>query len=650
MLKMTTLAGFKVITNHPAYLISNDGKVYSKLSRKLMKLDYDRFRKTRVKPCVVMREAEKQQYTPSLIEKLVAEAFVPNPNNKKFINHKDGDIYNNNSDNLEWIENGEQDFLKDFKPIDEFPDYLISRDVKIYSLATGTFLAMGDRYKKQKEKPAVHLSDEKKSVFRYLEKLVADAFVPNPDNKKFVNHKDGDIYNNNVDNLEWMDNGEQDFLKDFKPIEDFPSYLISPDARIYSLLSNKFLTANIEKFKKTKERVMIKMRKEGKLYYQLRYRLVANAFIPNVENKAEVNHKDGDPYNDCAENLEWTTRQENVTHSVENNLRKKKCNNAKVIEEFENNVKVREHSSVQELIKELDVSYYLINKSLRHGGTFTYQKLSDDDHDRVFRYKTYDAIENEEWRTVVIDDEKTTYDISNMGRLRNNNTGYVTKGAEGTGNYLHSSVNYVSYKMHRLVCMAFVPNPENKKFVDHINTIKSDNRASNLRWVTQSENMLNTTTLKKTSVPITQLDLEKNVVAVYKSMATVKKTCNISHLTKFIDGRLESVDGYYWRKATDEDLKLLGDNDYIIKEPHTVDSLKRTKTVIRQKKCIVQLSKDGTDMVIYDSVSTASKIFNKKLSVSRVIEGIQKTAGGYKWRLGTTEDRVKLGRSEYLTL
>ena len=47
-------------------------------------------------------------------------------------------------------------------------------------------------------------------------------------------------------------------------------------------------------------------------------------------------------------------------------------------------------------------------------------------------------------------------------------------------------------KVHRLVALAYIPNPGNKPMVDHINQVRNDNRISNLRWATRSENFQNT--------------------------------------------------------------------------------------------------------------------------------------------------------------
>jgi predicted XRE-type DNA-binding protein len=67
------------------------------------------------------------------------------------------------------------------------------------------------------------------------------------------------------------------------------------------------------------------------------HRLLAKSFIPNPENKPNINHKDGDPSNLTLENLEWCTQQENVEHSFKTGLqvnpKGEEAGNAKLTEE-----------------------------------------------------------------------------------------------------------------------------------------------------------------------------------------------------------------------------------------------------------------------------------------------------------------------------
>lgn len=85
-----------------------------------------------------------------------------------------------------------------------------------------------------------------------------------------------------------------------------------------------------------------------------------------------------------------------------------------------------------------------------------------------------------------------TYEVSNLGRLKIN--GKLVEP------YIHNQYYYNGgFYIHRAVAELFIPNPENKPCVDHIDTNKLNNRVDNLRWATVSENGLNPLTRKKLS-------------------------------------------------------------------------------------------------------------------------------------------------------
>lgn len=83
------------------------------------------------------------------------------------------------------------------------------------------------------------------------------------------------------------------------------------------------------------------------------------------------------------------------------------------------------------------------------------------------------------------------YLITNCGQIINvNNHKESHYNLEPSG-YLTVTLYRKKYLVHRLVAMLFCNNPESKPIVDHKNRIRSDNRASNLHWVTYKENNLN---------------------------------------------------------------------------------------------------------------------------------------------------------------
>jgi hypothetical protein len=92
----------------------------------------------------------------------------------------------------------------------------------------------------------------------------------------------------------------------------------------------------------------------------------------------------------------------------------------------------------------------------------------------------------EQWKQIK---DFEDYEISNLGRIKRKEKFLTPVWAERY--YVVCLCDVRGHKnkyVHRLLAEAFIPNPENKPQVDHINRDRRDNSLSNLRWVTESEN------------------------------------------------------------------------------------------------------------------------------------------------------------------
>ena len=119
----------------------------------------------------------------------------------------------------------------------------------------------------------------------------------------------------------------------------------------------------------------------------------------------------------------------------------------------------------------------------------------------------------------------SNHQVSNMGRIYVKSTNMIVYGHLAHG-YRHVSIqddagNKHHPTIHKLVAQAFIPNPDNKPQVDHIDSDPLNNKASNLRWVTQEEQLSNEESIRKK-----QLGVEKRL-KLWKLNPLIKKMLEI---------------------------------------------------------------------------------------------------------------------------
>ena len=341
------------IINFPNYSVSNFGNVKNNKKNKLMKINV----KGGYCHISLKNETSKKSFK---IHRLVALAFIPNPENKHTVNHKDKNKCNNNLENLEWMTMEEQTQHR----------------------------SNGLVYKSNKNKPIIrlNLNDEILDNYNSIEDAGQWAF----ENKLTKNSHNGrNAIGNCVNGLsnkaygfKWKYTEKNDLESEEWREIDFKKIFIEN-----ILIDKKYYVSNLGRFKNSYGTIMdnYKTNENGyiRVYIHKKtfalHRLVAITFLENPENKETVNHKDGNKLNNNINNLEFATNKEQQIHKFEIGLGNNFTRKIKQYDLEFNEIKT--FNSIVEASKELNIGKGGINATClykqKHSGGFVFRYLED---------------------------------------------------------------------------------------------------------------------------------------------------------------------------------------------------------------------------------------------------------------------------------
>jgi len=204
-------------------------------------------------------------------------------------------------------------------------------------------------------------------------------------------------------------------------------------------------------------------------------------------------------------------------------------------------------------------------------------------------------------------------------------------------------------KVHRVICAIFHPNPDNLPEVNHINEVKTDNRAVNLEWCTRVYNANWGTAIQRAKIkrannpliysPVCQYDLDGNFISEYKSITEAERETGI--LSSNISGvcllkRSTSAGGYIWTYS--------GDNETLQKILQ-----RRNKPIPSVQKSVCQYSFEGRYIKTFSSIKEAS--CEVGISCDLIVnccnhKGYQRTAAGFKWEYEDVPNRDELAKKQ----
>ncbi len=284
------------------------------------------------------------------------------------------------------------------------------------------------------------------------------------------------------------------------------------------------------------------------------HQLVAQAFIPNLENKPQVNHIDKNGLNNKVTNLEWVTNKENSIHRS-NGVKQTTNQNLEIWRiDIISGEKLQKYNSIE------DASKWVVEKGLSNNLHSVHSSISCSVRGVYkssfgFKWTKIEQVdlENEIWKEIVIENENTSgYYISSLGRFKNKKGVIMANYKPHHSGYIYLRVNIKKYALHRLVALMFLPNLENKPFVNHKDGDKINNRLDNLEWVTCSENNFHAHEAglsKGHRRKIIQYDLEMNQISKYDKIKDASNSLNISLscIKDVLKGKQKSSKGFIFK-------------------------------------------------------------------------------------------------------
>ena len=181
---------------------------------------------------------------------------------------------------------------------------------------------------------------------------------------------------------------------------------------------------------------------------------------------------------------------------------------------------------------------------------------------------------NEIWKP--IEETAGRYEVSNTGKIRS--LDYRMTGKTKVLAYQLDKKGYCririkcktfvgTLKIHRVVAETFIPNPDGKSQVNHINGDKTDNRVENLEWVSAQENVdhamanrlwvnnlaASQRTNEKRKVAIKATNIKTGEEIHFPSMADAERVLGTRHINAVISGERKQANGYYFAYDTGGD-------------------------------------------------------------------------------------------------